>query len=53
MAGHSTKTAVITTRIQIADVALLYAIAAKRGTTVSGLIAEIVHDHLASNQPRT
>ena len=44
MAGHSTRTAVLTSRIPIADVARLHGVAEQRGTTVSALIAELVHD---------
>lgn len=44
MAGHSTTTCVITSRIPIADVARLHDAAEQRGSSVSALIAKLVHD---------
>ena len=44
MSGHSTTTCVITSRIQIADVARLHQAAERCGSTVSALVAELVHE---------
>lgn len=46
LSGHSTRTAVITSRIPIAAVAQLHHIAQHQDTTVSALIARIVADKL-------
>jgi hypothetical protein len=48
LSGHSTRTAVITSRIPIADIAHLHEQAERDDTTVSALIARAVADRLAA-----
>jgi hypothetical protein len=45
LSGHSTKTAVVTSRLAIADIAHLHTAAERADTTVSALVARIVHEH--------
>ena len=45
LSGHSTKTAVVTSRLAIADIAHLHHTAERTATTVSALIAQLVHEH--------
>jgi len=44
--GHSTKTAVVTSRIAFEDIAQLHTLAAERNTTISALISRCVHSTL-------
>jgi hypothetical protein len=44
--GHSTRTAVVTSRLAFEDIAKLHALAEQRGTTVSSLISSTVHNVL-------
>lgn len=50
LSGHSTRTAVITSRIPIAAIAQLHNVAEHQDTTVSALIARIVADKLAATK---
>ena len=45
MSGHSTRTAVVTSRLAFADIAHLHQTAERTATTVSALVAQIVHEH--------
>jgi hypothetical protein len=45
MSGHSTRTAVVTSRLAIADIAHLHTAAERGDTTVSALVAQLVHEH--------
>jgi len=45
LSGHSTRTAVVTSRLAIADIAHLHHAAERNATTVSALVARIVHEH--------
>jgi predicted DNA-binding ribbon-helix-helix protein len=45
LSGHSTRTAVVTSRLEIADSSQLHTEAERRGTTLSALVARLVHEH--------
>jgi len=45
LSGHSTRTAVVTSRLAFADIAHLHQTAERTATTVSALVAQIVHEH--------
>jgi len=46
LSGHSTRTAVITSRVPIAAIAQLHNVAEHQDTTVSALVARIIADKL-------
>ena len=51
MSGHSTRTAVVTSRLRFADIAQLHSKAEDGGTTVSALVARIIAERLDHDKP--